>query len=186
MAKTNEREKTNFVSSRKQPHVPPAYNFQYCLNAETSNQAFNRTRITRGKREEKPFRQIQAYSGIFRHVQAYSETIRYIQTFSDIFTTLHNLGILRTLVYSEPETYSEPCQIATVQGFSKIVNGYNNRNKYLDKFFRNISFSRSLICEINVVTFLIIGFIFTPEAFIVCKKAWRPRIPGLVNFDIPF
>ena len=56
----------------------------------------------------------------------------------------------------------------------------------LTNFFRNISFSLSLIYEINIVIFLIIGFIFTAEVFIVCKNAWGPRVPELVNFDIPF
>ena len=29
-------------------------------------------------------------------------------------------------------------------------------------------------------------FIFTPEVFIVYKKVWGPRVPGVVNFDIHF
>ena len=73
-----------------------------------------------------------------------------------------------------------------MEHFAKIVNGYNNCYNYLDNFFRNISFSRSLIYEINIVVFLIICFISTPEVFIVCKKARGPRVSGLVNFDIPF
>ena len=51
------RKKTNFVSSRKQFHVPPDYNFLCCLNAKTISQAF-RHGITNGKRKEKLFRQI--------------------------------------------------------------------------------------------------------------------------------
>ena len=34
------------------------------------------------------------------------------------------------------------------------------------------------------MNFLNTSIIFTTEVFILCKKVWRPRRPGAVNFDI--
>ena len=51
-------------------------------------------------------------------------------------------------------------------------------------YFCNISFSRSLLLEIN--DFLSTGPNFTPEIYILCKKVWEPRWRGTVNFDITF
>ena len=64
---------------------------------------------------------------------------------------IKNPGVFRTL------TYLEPCQTSSIQHFAKMVNGYN--------YFRNISFSRSLLYEKNV-NFHNAGLIFTPELFI--------------------
>ena len=92
-------------------------------------------------------------------------------------------SIFRTVVHSEPchieisgvfriGSYSELCQTATMQHFARIVNGYN--------YFRNISFSRSLLYEKNV-NFYNAGLLFTPESYKI-KKLWDPRGPGVVNF----
>ena len=62
--------------------------------------------------------------------------------------------------------------------FAKIVKGCN--------YFRNISFSRFLLYEINIMNFLNTSLIFTPEVFILCKKVWWPRGLPAVDFDIPF
>ena len=87
--------------------------------------------------KQKPFRQIQAHSGIirhiqelFRHIQAYLEpcvTLTYLKLWyiqnPDMFRTrsifrtltysqpwyIHNLAKFRTLAYSKSEAYSEPC-----------------------------------------------------------------------------
>ena len=50
--------------------------------------------------------------------------------------------------------------------YAEVVNGYN--------YFRNTSFSRSLLYEINIINFFNTGLIFTKEAFILCKKVWEP------------
>ena len=60
--------------------------------------------------------------------------------------------------------------------FAKIVNSYN--------YFRNISFSRSLLYEINIINFIKTGLIFSAEVFTLCKKVWRLRGLGALNFDI--
>ena len=77
--------------------------------------------------KQKPFRHIQAYSGISRHNQTYSGNSGNIQAYSELCVTLaysepwyiqnptifKRRGKFRTLVYpkflthSEPETYSE-------------------------------------------------------------------------------
>ena len=105
---------------------------------------------------------ITPYSGTFRHNQAYQGNI---QAPSDIFRGLCNTEIFRTLLCSEPprhiqnpgisrilacsepKAYSEPCQTSMMERFAKIVNGYS--------YFCNINFSRSLLYEINIMTFLI-------------------------------
>ena len=89
---------------------------------------------------------IQADLGIFTHNLAYSD-------------------IFRTLTHSKPEAYSKPSQTSTMEHFAKIVNSYN--------YFCNISFSRSLLYEINIINFFNAGLIFTPEVFILCKKVWE-------------
>ena len=99
---------------------------------------------------------IQADVGIFPHILAYSDI------FTSIFRTLCNLGIFRTQVHFDLETYSEPWYIHNpgifrtvvysqpwyIQNpvkhlrwsvFAKIVNGYN--------YFHKISFSSSLLYE---------------------------------------
>ena len=121
------------------------------------------------------------YSRIFPHIQAYSHLFRYnqvysgiFQSYSGIFRTLYNPGIFRTLAYSELEAcsepwriqnpgvlttleYSEPCQTSSMKRFANIINGYN--------YFRNISLSRSLLCE-KTMYFCNTCLIFTPEVFI--------------------
>ena len=83
---------------------------------------------------------------------AYSEPEAYSEPWC-----IQNPGIFRILVYSEPWHIQSPRQTATMHHFAKIVNGYN--------YFRNISFSRSLLYEKNV-NFHNAGLIFTPELFI--------------------
>ena len=108
-----------------------------------------------------PSRQMQVYSRIFWHIQTDQAGI-----FTSTFRTLCNLGIFRTQVYSEPETYSEPWYIQNpgifrtvvysqpwyIQNpvkhlgwrvFSKIVHGYN--------YFHKISFSSSLLYEKKII-----------------------------------
>ena len=100
-----------------------------------------------------------------------------LRNYSDIFRTLCNSGILKTLVYSEPEPYSKSWQISSMECFARIVNGFN--------YFRNISFSCSLLYKTNIMHSFNTGFIFSPEVFIPCKKVSKPKEPGAVNFDIP-
>ena len=66
-------------------------------------------------------------------------------------------GIFKILVHSIPEAFSEPCQTSTMGRLAKIVKGYNN--------VRNISFSRSLLCKMNLNFFNAFLF-FTPK---VCQ-----------------
>ena len=80
----------------------------------------------------------------------------------------------RTLSYSEPEVYSVPCQTYAIEVIAKIVNGYN--------CFRNISFSHSLLNEINK-TFFNAGLIFARKVFMQHKKSMV--VEGTVKFDIP-
>ena len=47
-----------------------------------------------------------------------------------------------------------------------------------------INFSRSVLYEMNI-SFFNTGQIFTPEVFTLCKKVWRPKGAGAVNFNIP-
>ena len=64
--------------------------------------------------------------------------------------------------------------------FAKIIKGCN--------YFRNISFSRFLLYEINIMNFLKTStiIIFTLEVFVLCKKGCVPRGPRAVDFDIRF
>ena len=61
---------------------------------------------------------------------------------------------------------------------AKIVKGCN--------YFRDISFSRFLLYEINIMKFSNTGLIFPPELFILCKKkVWGPRGLRAADFEIP-
>ena len=42
---------------------------------------------------------------------------------------MQNFGIFRTLAYSEPEAYSEPCQTSTIKQFGFIEISKNKLNK---------------------------------------------------------
>ena len=91
--------------------------------------------------------------------------------------TLCNLGIFKTLVYSEPGAYSKLCQTSTMECFAKIVKSCN--------YFCDITYSRFLLYEINIMKFLNTGLIFTPEVFTLCKNVLGPRGLRAVDFDIP-
>ena len=78
----------------------------------------------------------------------------------------------------EPGAYSKLCQTSTMECFAKIVKGYN--------YYRDISFSRFLLLEINITNFLNTGLIFTPEVFILCKNVWGLTGLRAVDLDIPF
>ena len=75
--------------------------------------------------------------------------------------------------YVIPEAYSEHCQ--RYQLMTKII--YANYSCYL-----NISFSRSLLYEMNIMDFFNTGLIFTPEVFILYKKVWGARGTGAHEF----
>ena len=81
--------KSNFVSSRKQPHVPLDYNLQSLVDVQISNHIFKQKRDykTNGKiqkcKTKGRLRHIHRYSTIFRHIQAYQNIIRHIQ---ELFT----------------------------------------------------------------------------------------------------
>ena len=62
---------------------------------------------------------IQAYSGIFK-TMLYPEPEAYSESWH-----IHNPGIFRTPAYSKSEAYSEPCQTSTMKHFVKIVNSCN-------------------------------------------------------------
>ena len=103
-------------------------------------------------------------SSILRPIQAYSSVNEHIQKCLWHFHNplqpwhLQNFGIFRTRAYSEPGAYSKLRQTSTMECFAKIVKGCN--------YFRNISFSRFLLHEINIMNSLNTGLIFTPEVFI--------------------
>ena len=59
---------------------------------------------------------IQADLGIFRHIQTCLDIIRYVQAYSGI---IQNPVLFRTLGYSKPEIYSEPCQTSTMERHEK-------------------------------------------------------------------
>ena len=93
---------------------------------------------------------------------------------SGIFITLQNPDIFKTLVYLN----SNFCQISSMEYIAKIVKGCN--------YFRDISFSRFLLYEINIMKFSNTGLIFPPELFILCKKkVWGPRGLRAADFEIP-
>ena len=113
------KRKSNFVSSRKQPHVPSDYNFQFCVTVEIRLDKKVDKRLQRENVKQKSsskyihiFLHIQAYSEIFRHNQTYSG---FIQAYTGMSRTLYNPGISRTPAYSEPEAYSEPWYIQNLR-----------------------------------------------------------------------
>ena len=67
--------------------------------------------------------------------------------------------------------------------FAKIVNGYHYICNY--NYFRNISFSRSLLYEISIMNFIKTGLIFTPEVLLYVKnmRAKRGGTLGVLSFD---
>ena len=65
------------------------------------------------------------------------------QTYSESWN-IQNPGI-----YSEPEAYSEPCQISTMERFEKQLTATIIFATY--NFFRNINFSCPLVHEINMI-----------------------------------
>ena len=73
---------------------------------------------------------------------------------SGIFIVLQNPDNFKTLVYLN----SNFCQISSMECIAKIVKGCD------------ISFSRFLLYEINIMKFSNTGLIFPPELFILCKK----------------
>ena len=74
--------------------------------------------------------------------------------------------------------YSKLNQTSTMEGFAKIGKGCY--------YFRNISFSGFLLYEMNIISFLKTGHIFTPEVFVFCKTVWGARGLRAVDFDMPF
>ena len=68
---------------------------------------------------------IQTDLGTFRHNQAY---LGIIQAYSGIFKTLCNTSIFRTVVYPEPEAYSEPWYIQNPRIFRTLA--YSNSEAY--------------------------------------------------------
>ena len=61
--------------------------------------------------------------------------------------------------------------------FAKIVTGCN--------YFRNIGFSPFLLYEINIMSFLKTGLIFTTEVFVLYEKVWCLTGRRAMDFDIP-
>ena len=126
---------------------------------------------------------------IFRHNQAYSKlcvTLEYLELWyiqhsdtlePEVYSELwyiQNPGVFITLAYSKSEAYLEPCQTSTMKSFSKIVNGYNYFCKlWLFSQYKLAAFSTSWNKYHEVAT---------PEVVILCKKLWRTRGPGTVNF----
>ena len=109
--------------------------------------------------------------GIFRNV-------------SGIFITLCNTGIFKSLVYLEPWYIQN---LGHIQSSVKHLRWSVMRKQLKDcNCFRNINFSRFLRYEINIMNFLNIGLIFTPEVIILCKKVWESGGLRAVDFDIPF
>ena len=53
----------------------------------------------------------------------YSDILRNNQVRPGIIQAYSELRL--TLMYSEPEAYSEPCQKSTVEHFAKKINDYN-------------------------------------------------------------
>ena len=64
------------------------------------------------------------------YYEHWTDERKYFFAYSDIFKTLCNPGIIRTLTYSVPEAYLEPCQRSMMESFAKLVKGYN----YFPKF----------------------------------------------------
>ena len=114
------------------------------------------------------FRHIQAYSGVNGHIQ------KCFWNFHNPLQPWHlqNFGVFRT------RAYSRLSQTSTMECFAKIVKDCN--------YFRNIGFSRFLLYEIHIMSFLKTGLIFTPEIFVLCKKVWHLTGRRAMDFDIPF
>ena len=101
---------------------------------------------------------------------------------NDLFNLWHirNPGILRTLVYSgtwhiqNPRPLQNPVKCLRWSVLGKQLTCIIFAN-YI--YFCNTRFSRFLLCEINVVIFLITCLILIPQVFILCKKEWRLRRP---------
>ena len=52
-------------------------------------------------------------------------------------------------------------------------------------YFCNISFSRPLFFEIDIMNVFNARLIFAPELFILCKNVWGLEGAGVAEFDIP-
>ena len=108
-------------------------------------------------------------SGIFRTIAilftilVYSEPW-YIQNL-DMFRTR---GIFRTLEYSEPQAYSEICQISWTERFGKLAHNYN----YLSKLYLFSQYQLCMFCTLlkKYQELFKTSLIFTPEIFIISKK----------------
>ena len=72
------------------------------------------------------------------------------------------------MAYSEPQAYSEPCQTFTMEHFAKILTAIIIFANY--NHFRKISFSRSLLYEVNIMDIFDTGLIFTSEYLFHEKK----------------
>ena len=118
------------------------------------------------------FKHIQTYPDIIRHNEVYSRITLVYPKLWHIQNQRHiqNHGLFRTLGYSEPEAYSEPCKTSTMEGFEKQLTDIIIFVSY--DYFRNISFSCPLVHETNMV--FNASLIFTPEFFILCQKVWVP------------
>ena len=92
---------------------------------------------------------------------------------------IQNLGIFRTLTYSESWHARNPRYIGNpVKHLQRSV---------LQKQSTAIIIFAILAFHVQKISFvfLSIGQISTPEVFILCKKVWRQSGAGVVNFDIP-
>ena len=154
--------------------------------------------------KQKPFRQIQAHSGIirhiqelFRHIQAHLEPcvtltclkLWYIQN-PDIFRTrsifrtlaysepwyIQNHRIFRTLAYSKSEAYPEPCQTYTMNLLRKLLTAIIIFTNY--NYFRSTTLTRSLLQK-NKYTEVV-----TTEVVILCKNYGTRGNGGPCIFDI--
>ena len=63
-------------------------------------------------------------------------------------TNVQNPGLFRTVGYSEPDAYSETCQISMMQLFEKRLTAMIIFASY--NYLRNISFSCLLVHKINM------------------------------------
>ena len=64
------------------------------------------------------------------YYEHWTDKLKYFYIYSDISTILCNPDIFRTLTYSVPRAYLEPCQTNMMEVFAKLVNNYN----YFPKF----------------------------------------------------
>ena len=55
---------------------------------------------------------------------------------------MQNFGIFKTVTYSKPEAYSEPCKISAMERFTKIVNGYNQFHDFTKSAFHILYFMK--------------------------------------------